>query len=220
MHLPIDEKQKRLSPPEIGILIFTVVLLMFSGCALPSSSARIQSEIQLSTALSNSFTRGWFDKCNSLQNVAKMATEQDSRKSADYLLGYLQGSSPSRVGYFLRNIYFSQSELKDQLIPTDVKQSLDSFTAAESDYLEQLGNRLQTDGKVPQEEAFQRNTQELAELIPYINICAGDLKEKQEVKLFQKNLEKAVQLMKAAFPQSNPAEAFAPSDNIIILPAS
>ena len=102
----------------------------------------------------------------------------------------------------------------------DVKQSLDSFTAAESDYLEQLGNRLQTDGQVPQEEAFQRNTQELAELIPYINICAGDLKEKQEVKLFQNNLEKAVQLMKAAFPQSNPAEAFAPSDNIIILPAS
>ena len=220
MHLSIDEKQKRLSLPEIGILIFTVVLLMFSGCALPSSSARIQSEIQLSTALPNSFTRGWFDKCNALQNVAKMATEQDSRKSADYLLGYLQGSSPSRVGYFLRNIYFSQSELKDQLIPTDVKQSLDSFTAAESDYLEQLGNRLQTDGKVPQEEAFQRNTQELAELIPYINIRAGDLKEEQEVKLFQKNLEKAAQLMEAAFPQSNPAEAFAPSDNIIILPAS
>ena len=220
MRLPVDKKQKRLSPPKIGILLFTVMMLMVTGCTLPSSSAKAQSETQLATTLSNLFTRGWFDQCNTLQNVAKMAIGQEPGKSADYLLGYLQGGSPSRPGHFLRNDYFIQSELKDQLTPTEVRQSLDLFTAAESDYLEQLKNRLETDGRVPQEEAFQKNTRELADLIPYMNVRADNLIDKREVKLFQKNLEKAIQLMKAAFPRATFAGAFSPSDNIIVLPAS
>lgn len=175
--------------------------------------------MQLSAALCNSFSRGWFDKCNSLQNIAEMATDQNSGKSADYLLGYLRGSTSSRTGYFLQSIYTNQAQLKNQVISQNVKQSLNIYASAESEYLEQLKDKLTADGRIPREEAFQSNTKKLAELIPYFNIAADDLKKEKEAETFRENLEKAAQLMKAAFSQENSAEAFAPSDNLILLPA-
>ncbi|WP_283609241.1 hypothetical protein [Faecalispora anaeroviscerum] len=174
--------------------------------------------MQLSAALYNTFSRGWFDQCNTLQNIAEMATDANSKKSTDYLLGYLRGGTSSRTGYFLQNIYSNQSALENQLISPEIKQSLNTYTSAESDYLEQLGNRLKTDNRIPQEETFQSNTKKLAELAPSLNIRTSDLRKETQAKAFQENLEKATQLMKAAFPQSNSTGAFAPSDNIIILP--
>ncbi|WP_143750778.1 hypothetical protein [Clostridium merdae] len=176
-------------------------------------------EKQLTVVLDNTFSNGWLDKCSSLHRIAEIATsKENSKTSPDYLLGYVEGSAADRVGYFLQNIYSNQSELEEPLITREVKQSLNTFASAESDYLQQLQYRLKTDRKIPQEKAFQNNTKQLAELIVPLSIQASDLKKEAETKAFQQNLQTATQLMKTAFPESKSTGAFAPSDNIIILP--
>lgn len=206
---------------EIKLLLFAVLLFSLNGCtSMNNSSALAENspEKQLSTVLNNTFSHGWLDKCTSLQKIAEIATDKESAKTSDYLLGYVEGSTTDRVAYFLQNIYTNQSELEDKLITRELKQSLNTFASAESDYLRELQYRLKTDGKIPQEKAFQTNTKQLAELIVPLSIHASDLKKEAETKAFQQNLQTATQLMKSAFPESKSIGAFAPSDNIIVLP--
>ncbi len=211
--------------PALKIALICLVALLFSlsSCAPMSSSSALSDkntvEKQLTVVLDNTFSNGWLDKCSSLHRIAEIATsKENSKTSPDYLLGYVEGSAADRVGYFLQNIYSNQSELEEPLITREVKQSLNTFASAESDYLQQLQYRLKTDRKIPQEKAFQNNTKQLAELIVPLSIQASDLKKEAETKAFQQNLQTATQLMKTAFPESKSTGAFAPSDNIIILP--
>jgi uncharacterized protein YceK len=191
-----------------GVLLVAAVLLVVGGCAssgsASSSSEQNSAQQQLSASLSNSFSRGWFDKCNSLQSIAETATEkaaEPSAPSAQYLLGYLEGSKPQRVGYFLNNVYSNQSALKNPMITQQVKQSLDVYTTAEDAYLQQLQKRLEQDNRIPQEEAFQTNTKALAELVAALNINPEELKNEESTTVFRENLEKAAKRMDDAFAQ-------------------
>lgn len=187
-----------------GVLLVAAVLLVVGGCASAgsaSSSEQNSAQQQLSASLSNSFSRGWFDKCNSLQSIAETATEKAAEPSAQYLLGYLEGSKPQRVGYFLNNVYSNQSALKNPMITQQVKQSLDVYTTAEDAYLQQLQKRLEQDNRIPQEEAFQTNTKALAELVAALNINPEELKNEESTTVFRENLEKAAKRMDDAFAQ-------------------
>lgn len=208
---------------KIALICLVVLLFSLSSCAPISSSSALSdkntAEKQLTVVLDNTFSNGWLDKCTSLQKIAEIATsKENSKTSSDYLLGYIEGSAADRVAYFLQNMYTNQSEIEKQLLTREVKQSLNTFATAELDYLRELQYRLKTDGKIPQEEAFQKNTKQLAELIALLSIHASDLKNEAKTKAFQQNLETTTQLMKSAFPESKSTGAFAPSDNIIVLP--
>lgn len=208
---------------KIALICLVVLLFSLSSCAPISSSSALKdkntADNQLTNVLNNSFSNGWLNECTSLQKIAEIATsKENSKTSPDYLLGYVEGSAADRVDNFLQNIYSNQSEMEEPLITREVKQALNTFASAETDYLQQLQYRLKTDRKIPQEKVFQKNTKQLAELIVPLSIHADTLKNEAETKAFQQNLQTATQLMKTAFPESKSTGAFAPSDNIIVLP--
>lgn len=69
--------------------------------------------------------------------------------------------------------------------------------------MQKLKKQIETENQIPQEEAFQRNTKELAVLIPYVNINANQLRKSEESQAFRENLEKATQYRKDAFPDTS-----------------
>ncbi|WP_129588159.1 hypothetical protein [Clostridium minihomine] len=136
-----------------------------------------------------------------------MTTDKSKEKSPDYLVGYLESNKSARENY-LKVIYTSQKGLQKKLITDDTKEKLDLYRTAKSDYLQKLKKQIETENQIPQEEAFQSNTKELAVLIPYININANELRKSEEAQAFRENLEKATQYLKDAFPDTSFEEEF------------
>ncbi len=208
MHL---EKHKKLKGSCARIIVsslsFTIVLFSFSSCNTQNSFEKNDAETHLSEAMVNTFSFDWFDECTYLQDLAEMTTDKSKEKSPDYLVGYLESNKSARENY-LKVIYTSQKGLQKKLITDDTKEKLDLYRTAKSDYLQKLKKQIETENQIPQEEAFQSNTKELAVLIPYININANELRKSEEAQAFRENLEKATQYLKDAFPDTSFEEEF------------
>ena len=203
MHL---EKHRELKGSFARIIVcslsFVIVLFSFNSCNTQNSLEINDAETHLSEAMVNTFSFDWFDECIYLQDLAEMTTDKSKEKSPDYLVGYLESNESARKNY-LKVIYTSQTGLEKKLITDDTKEKLDLYRAAKSDCFQKLKKQIETENQIPQEEAFQSNTKELAVLIPYVNINANQLRKSEEAQAFRENLEKATQYMKDAFPDTS-----------------